>query len=296
MESFVPVCFFKTKVEVLDDDQDWLSAFDLAFSDKGRIEISSDAELVIQRINESEKLIDSLSEYNLPKILNNNDRYNIISEIVSDFVMPGCDGIEIFDKLEHTWVRKILMSAFVNYTSVCSFRKLYSIDSFLSKDIIMFGNKFKEILSSVSYKFFVSIFSKYLQNHKNLSNILSNNNFFETFDKLVCNNDIVEFYSVDDNGSYIMKSAEGKRCEFVMLDEQTVIHSNKVFAEVLNNVVPEYIFMHPLMLRNNDELITEKAIANENSRFFETTKIVIDDQIYYYSFNEGNFFFKNFQF
>ena len=122
------------------------------------------------------------------------------------------------------------------------------------------------------------------------------NNFFETFDKLVCNNDIVEFYSVDDNGSYIMKSAEGKRCEFVMLDEQTVIHSNKVFAEVLNNVVPEYIFMHPLMLRSNDELITKMAIANENSRFFETTKIVIDDQIYYYSFNEGNFFFKNFQF
>ena len=295
MESFVPVCFFKTKVEVLDDDQDWLSAFDLVFSDKGRIEISSDTELVIQRVKESEKLIDSLSEYNLPKILNNNDRYNIISVIVSDFVMPGCDGIEIFDKLEHTWVRKILMSAFVNYTSVCSFRKLYSIDSFLSKDIIMFGNNFKEILSSVSYKFFVSIFLKYLQNHKNLSNILSNNNFFETFDKLVCNNDIVEFYSVDDNGSYIMKSAEGKRCEFVMLDEQTVIHNNKIFAEVLNNVVPEYIFMHPLMLRNNDELITKKAIANENSRFFETTKIVIDDQIYYYSFNEGSFFFKNFQ-
>ena len=125
--------------------------------------------------------------------------------------------------------------------------------------------------------------------------ILSNNNFFETFYKLVYDNNIVEFYSVNDSGSYIMKSAEGKRFEFVMLDEQTVIHNNKIFAEVLNNVVPEYIFMHPLMLRNNDELITERAIANENSRFFETTKIVIDDQIYYYSFNEGNFFFKNFQ-
>lgn len=295
MECFVPVCFFKTKVEVLDDDQDWLSALDLTFSDKGRIEISSDAELVIQRVKESEKLIDSLYGYNLPKILNNSDRYNIISVIVSDFVMPGCDGIEIFEKLEHTKLRKILMSAFVNYTSVCSFRKLYSIDSFLSKDIIMFGDKFKAILSSVSYKFFVSVFSKYLQSHKHLSGILSNCSFFEAFDKLVCNNNIVEFYSVDDNGSYIMKSAEGKRFEFVMLDEQTVIHSNKVFAEVLNNTVPEYIFMHPLMLRNNDELITKMAIASENSRFFETTKIVIDDQIYYYSFNEGNFFFKNFQ-
>jgi len=290
----VPICFFSTKIEILDDDQNWLSAVALLFNNTHAVKLLSNPDEVIDDIFKNEKLIDRVVAYDITTVLNNSSRYEMISTVVADFIMPKYDGGHLFNIIGDARIKKIMVSAFMDYDTMYAIKKTYSMDAFLSKNMAMFSNKFSNIINSVKYKFFVSISEFYLDARPKLKTVLSDAVFYEFFDRIINDYSIVEFYLVDDIGSYILKSNTGKIYELVLMNEEEIKRQNRSYAEVLCNKVPSGLFMHPRML-THDTSFTKADIAEDNSIFFDTSVIKINSEDYYYSFHEGSFFFKNFR-
>jgi len=290
----VPICFFNTKIEILDDDQNWLSAVSLVLNNAHSLKLSSNPDEVIRDIFKNERMIDWVINYDLEEILGNPSRYEIISTVVADFIMPKYDGGHLFNIIGDARIKKIMVSAFMDYDTMYAIKKTYSMDAFLSKNMAMFSNKFSNIINSVKYKFFVSISEFYLNSRPKLKSVLSDTVFYEFFDRIIDEYSISEFYLVDNVGSYILKSTTGEMYEFVLMEEAEIKKKNRLYAEVLTKNLPTNLFMHSLMLTKDDGF-TKEEIAEDNSIFFDTSVLKINSKDYYYSFHEGSFFFKKFR-
>lgn len=308
----LPAIFFPTQTIIIDDNSQFLESLSLSLSYKAgsykffsnpvkalafikdNIEESNLIKSYITLLEEEEadhKTLD-ISISDLYKEVFNNERFRVITNIIVDYDMPILNGLEFCKELEDvTTINKILLSGAVDDKAAIDAFNKKLINCFIPKNqdnIIKLihtaiHNGVTQYFNNLSQIIYVSI-------RANKKNIIFDHHLFISFlNSIIQEKNIVEYYLIEENGSYLMIDDKGRAnilhlCEDNMIDyfynialEEDL--DNELLAELKNR--SKIFFYHDI---NKKELPN----INEWGNYLKTPQILtLEDKNYYYHFEEN---------
>ena len=224
-------CFFPTTVVLVDDNENFLdSVKDILCHQNISLKSFSNAVEALNFINESsennsltfsdltitgEEIVSDWKSVliNINKLHNeiySEDRFSKISTIIVDYSMPGLDGIELCSKIKNPNIQKVLLTGVADEKiAIDSFNNGY-INRFIKKSSHILTEELKSSLEKSIYQYF-SIYTadltKYIpsQEKNHLRDPIFSNFFFNT----CLSKDYVEYYMLDNFGSYLFLTETG---------------------------------------------------------------------------------------
>ncbi len=224
----IPTCYFPSTVYFIDDSRDFLLNFVLQLDENLAYRIFDspfDAlkQLSAQRSSSTQLSQRCISEYteaeNCPLTnhtinvdlasihaeIYNPHRFSEVSVVVVDYAMPGMNGLEFCERMGDTSIKKILLTGQAD--------EKIAIQAFNDGLIDRYIKKSDPGVTSLITKSIAKLQKEYFQDMSQLiSRMLSLNspsclkdNKFNHFFKQLCeDNNIVEFYLMDNSGSFLM--------------------------------------------------------------------------------------------
>jgi len=232
-------CYFHpTKVIVIDDQQDYLDHLILKIGKEINIDSFMDAEKAVAFLKSQNKanllfgsLLSSLKDredigglerddsnhvyteinvFDIHKIIYSVDRFKRIAVVIVDYAMPKMDGLEVSEALEHMPLKFILLTGKAAPDTVIRAFNEGRIQRFVSKDSSHFEEELTTAIFELQQTQFQEISEPII---KNLSaspiSCMGDPLFVEFFNKFYQKNDIVEYYLLNESGSYLLLDAKG---------------------------------------------------------------------------------------
>jgi CheY-like chemotaxis protein len=148
------------------------------------------------------------------------DRFSKISTVITDYSMPGMNGIELCTNIADSNIQKILLTAIADERVAINAFNDNRINRFIRKEANAFE---KSVIESVNdslyhyFSFYTDALSKYFPlNHRtHLKDPAFSNFFFTTCLDKSC----VEYYMLDSFGGYLFLNADGKPTFLCVLTE-----------------------------------------------------------------------------
>lgn len=145
------------------------------------------------------------------EIANFSQRYEEVSVIIVDYLMPQIDGITLCRSLSRIPCKKILLTAHADHEKTLAAFNEGIIDRFIVKDG---ENTISELVNAVqilTQKYFIELTTK-LRNHLEVNCYLPVNDdvFINFFTNLVEKYKIKEYYLIDKNGSFLLINSDNK--------------------------------------------------------------------------------------
>jgi len=306
----LPLYFHPTEIVLVDDDVTYAKNLEIMMLNKG----------IPSRIfNDPKKAMEFLKNKPIPKlsdkiayvedeslektILNidlnplhqeiyNQNRFNEISTVIVDYAMPGLNGKEFFEQIKHIPVEKILLTGEESYeTAVKMFNEGGLIDRFFRKsDENLFAKLFSEV-ADLKVHFFQSLSRPVLSALQKKSTLLPFNDpaFIQSFLEITQQNEIVEYYVLDEGGSYLLVNKAGAPMLLIVKSEEDMKMLYEL-AEGEKNVSKNIL----ADLKNKKKLVyflTEKdSYAPVNSwPLYDAKRLAGGAQTYYYALAKNAF-------
>ncbi|MDR1561258.1 MAG: hypothetical protein LBS23_02790 [Holosporaceae bacterium] len=169
------------------------------------------------------------------------DRFANISTVVSDCAMSELDGIELCAKIENKNIQKILLTGETEETkAIGAFNNGY-INRFLKKEVVDFEKSVTDAINKSIHQYF-SIYTSDISKHLALlSQTHLNDPVFAHFFSNVClGKSYVEYYMIDNFGSYLFLTAKGQTGMLSVLTEKEMERIIKIgieSGEIASNVL-----------------------------------------------------------
>ncbi|MFT3742197.1 MAG: response regulator [Gammaproteobacteria bacterium] len=207
------------------------------------------------------------------------NRFNQVGVVVIDYNMPEMNGLDMIRALKKKGlIMKVIMLTGVadQSTAIKAFNDK-EIDRFLVKGAADYNQKLIECIDELQLENFES---KSLTISESVSN-LNNPDFIELFNKTYKENNIIEYYLLDDSGSFLMYDMAGNPLWLIINTEED-IEMYKDLAqdedEVSESVVNALEKREKIViLPNRDDVI---PLANE--WILKPAQKLKDTGIYYY--------------
>lgn len=237
-------CYHPTTIVLVDDSEDFVSAIELplkktrccrSYTDplKALAFFENDYEPApfTQRcfISPLEEKVDHLFfNVDLRQIhqeIQRADRFKEVAVVVIDYTMPGLDGLELSRKLRQRYpdIRIILLTGEADHELAINAFNEGIIDKFIKKSTPDLANVLMSVIRTLEHSYFnqlsQTIFNKMKGEQDTLSR-LSDPAFIELFNSLCQNQNIVEYYLVDSNGSYLLVDEKANPYWLALLDEE----------------------------------------------------------------------------
>lgn len=282
--EFIPAFFYPTTLVCVDDVAIALDGYKQLFANSNyKCLFYNDAESVISFFNnyspplrqinfiskvstlDSDKAstktilqLDISENINLAK---SETKYSEVSVLLSDYNMqPGIDGIHLCKVLKDQRMQKMLLTEDQTYKAAREALNSNTIDYFASKTDS--PELVKEAVEMLSLNFFCNItshFKKHLE--ANSTSPLSDPIFIKYFFDLVKHNNIVEYYLIDKNGSYLLIDSNKQKYVLIVHNDYSLTKFTDVLIEYVN-------LTEQLKLINEKILIPflgiQKEISTEN--------------------------------
>lgn len=225
---FLPLFEFPTKVVLVDDNVDFVKSSQMLFSPKGidLIVFNNPKEAVeyLQKqkyyefakenlgLKNNEEMFSSGINFNLNSLyrqIYNPKRFNEITVLVVDFSMPEMTGQEVCQQTDNLPIQKLLLTGEASFEKAVEMFNDKLINAFVKKDEdleVLFGK-----IKNLQNKYFQNITKDLLfalQNPNGYS-IFTDLNFINFFNSLCKDNKFIEYYAVDENGSYLLADKNG---------------------------------------------------------------------------------------
>lgn len=141
----------------------------------------------------------------------NKNRFHEISVLIVDYAMPGLSGKELFEQIKYISAKKILLTGEEGYETAVKMFNAKLIDRFFRKND---DNLFQELLKEIAdlkIDFFQKISHSALLTLKKKSSTLPFNDpaFIKFFLETTQQNNAIEYYALDESGSYLFIDKEG---------------------------------------------------------------------------------------
>ena len=223
----LPIFYHPTEIVLVDDDVNYTKNIEMYMLDK---------EIFIRTFNNPRKAVpfinDQPSDF-LDKIINiedelldkttfnvnfqgiyqeiyNKKRFNTISIVIVDYAMPGLNGKEFLEQIIDSPVKKILLTGEADYPKAVEMFNDRLIDKFFRKSDEKLLEKLTVAIDELKIEFFQSITQHILSSAQHKSQLPY---FDANFIKLVLDTkkqfDAVEYYTLDQNGSYLFLDRNG---------------------------------------------------------------------------------------
>lgn len=258
-------CFYyPTTVTLIDDDQIFLENLAENLSDKipyqrfdspqealtflqsqqGSIPASQD--FLQASIDSEEDFIQpgkSVVNINLSENHNklyNRKRFSITSVIVVDHDMPGMNGINFCKKLTDSSIKKIMLTGAADHKIAIKAFNDGIIHKFIMKDDPNVFENIDKAIFHMQQEYFFDLSKLVISNIKaSTFSYLGNAKFVAFFLDLIKKNFIVEYYLIDQIGSFLLVNTNGELLWFIVKSKQDMINDSQIAVD--QNASPDII-------------------------------------------------------
>ncbi len=303
MINELPLYFHPTEVVLVDDDIDYSQNLEAVMLDKEvPIRIFNDPKKALEFLKEkppinfsdksvrieeeySEKTIFNLDLSQLHKEIYNKNRFNEIAVIIVDFAMPGLNGEELFEQIRHMPVKKILLTGEEGYEKAVKMFNTGLIDRFFRKSDENLFEKLLQEIADLKIEFFQKLSHSALLAMEKKSSTISFNDptFIKFFLETIEQNNAVEYYALDESGSYILFNKEGQPTLLIVKSKEDM----KVLYEIAdgeNNISQDILEVLKKKKKLTHFFTKKDSIAPANEwQLYDALHLQSDSQSYYYA-------------
>lgn len=294
--------FFRHPIKIvfLDDNQTFLDMLSMEFLQHENMVMLTDPNDAMLLINKSERDIvelirmedsdnlDCKSELDthILNIIYDGSRFNNVAVLVIDYEMPTINGIDFCKKLKDKNIYKILLTAEADKDMAISAFNAGIIDKFILKTN---DKLYDEILTSIddlTFKYFNELAKSLLRYSESFKRLLNNESYQKIFNKVMISSDAVEYYLVDNLGSYLFLNKNANPTWLIVCDqrkanEQAELLSGYGFSE---SIIKKVQKKENILFLLSDSEHKESAL-NWEKYIFDSNKL---DDDYSYSIISGS--------
>jgi CheY-like chemotaxis protein len=229
MQHFsIPTCYFPSTALFLDDSHDFLLNFVLQLDEGVAYRIFDEPRKALDYIHNKNCELDLLSQHciseyteakhfsALNQTINldlaaihaevyNPHRFSEISVVVVDYAMPGMDGLEFCRQIGNNNIKKILLTGQADEKLAIAAFNEGVIHRYIKKSDINAAELITKSIYELQLQYFQAMSDMIVRMLSITSpSCLHDKNFAEFFKQLRAENRIVEYYLVDNSGSFLM--------------------------------------------------------------------------------------------
>lgn len=138
------------------------------------------------------------------------ERFSDVSMVVMDFRMPAGTGKEFLTMIENMSIAKGILSGVMGYDEALDSFNRQNFDMFLNKMEPDVPNLLVKYMKQARVLYFSGISSLTIKRDPKLAYTLNNPDFQQQFKEVLEQNNIVEYYLLDDAGSYLLLDEHAK--------------------------------------------------------------------------------------
>lgn len=226
----IPFFYYPTTVAIIDDDVDLLDSLNLSFSGQFKCRTFSSPQegknFLLEHFikNKQDERYLNISYDRMTDVSVNLDisriykkvydksRFNQIGVLVLDYDMPGINGLELARELKaKTPIKIVMLTGEADKNTVIEAFNTNEIDRFIPKSNADYHEKLLEYIYQLQLQYFIDLSAAVLESlATESSHPLKNESFIKFFENIVKENNIVEFYLLDESGSFLMLDKKGK--------------------------------------------------------------------------------------
>lgn len=253
----IACCYFPTTLLVLDDDQDLLDSVQYALSSRYgtyKCLCTSDLKKAHHILDQNRGWTKSLLEKGVEQVFHEEDpalfsvtmdvsrlkkqiynpeRFKSIAIVIVDYDMPKKTGLDFIREVNDPQLKVIMLTGKATQDTVIKAFNDKEIHRYVSKGEPDYLKKVSQYVNELQTEFFLD-FSKFiLDSIKESENaVFQNKSFIDLFNKVVRENEIVEYYLLDESGSFLMLDAEGKNQIWLIIKSKSDF---SYFYEIVEN-------------------------------------------------------------
>lgn len=199
--------------------------------------------------------------------------------------MPGLNGEELFEKIRHIPVKKILLTGEEGYEKAVKMFNIGLIDRFFRKSDENLFEKLLEEIADLKIQFFQKLSHSALLTMQKKSPVISFNDpaFIKFFLETTAQNNTVEYYALDESGSYLLVNTEGQSTLLIVKSKEDM----KVLYEIAegeNNVSQDILENLKKKKKLTHFFTKNESIAPVNEwLLYDAQHLQGDAQSYYYT-------------
>lgn len=226
----INICQYPTTILLLDDDKDILSHMSLLFSsmnipchfysnpEKALLFLNEEYQadpfiqhcITIQKDSDTDHRIVDFDFRKIHHEIYNPKRFQEISVAVADYAMPSMNGLDFCRNLEADFIKKMMLTGEAEESLAVEAFNEGIIDKFIKKGIISVPQMLIEGIRELQSKYFHMLSEMTLTKTGEMPSCLNDVNFIGLFNYLCDAHDIVEYYLLDEHGSFLMLDMQGK--------------------------------------------------------------------------------------
>ncbi|EKE01610.1 MAG: two component response regulator [uncultured bacterium] len=310
----IACCYYPTTVVFIDDSRSFLDNVSLEIDEnisivsfaepKEAVEhlqkhtLDSFAEKYLRSLQDNESLEEfdcsnvehscvDVNVIDIHKEIYNPDRFNAVTVAVVDYTMPGMNGLELCKALKDQPIKFILITGYATVNNAIEAFNAGVIHQFIQKNDCDFTSKLHNAIYELQEKQFEEhsdiIIKSLLTNRHSVG--LGDPLLIDFLKKFFKENNIVEYYLVNDSGCFLMADARGNLSWMVIKSEEEM---KQYTAIAIDNYGDQKVIealqsrKEVLFLRTEEDFI-DVTVDDWGKHLHPATKIIGKNDVYYYS-------------
>jgi len=233
------ICYYPTSLILVDDNKKFLQSLRLGLSDYScyfyenpkealdflnnsyKFEPFINRSLLSEEDNHLEQPIVGLNIKKIHHEIYNSNRYQEISVLLADYSMPYINGTEFCKEIQSKYLQKVMLTGEAsNELAIVAFNGGV-IDKFILKSSMGFLNVIMNNIQELQENYFITLTDIALSktNNNNILSTIEDPVFIDLFNIICKKNQIVEYYLLDEQGSYLLLDKNKKIKWFIVKKE-----------------------------------------------------------------------------
>jgi FixJ family two-component response regulator len=311
MQGNIPAFFYFNKVILLDDDKEFVdTTIEYLKNINKNIKIEGCINPDNLQINENynvksyiqtqvrDDIEKNTLSYDLVASFNNafNSNKDEVSILVVDYDMPSIDGISLIKKLNNHNVYKILLTGTADEDIAVKAFNDGLIDSYIKKQEPDALKKLYNKIIDFHLRFFQKetdeIIKAILKVEEN--SLLNSPEYKELLYKIIKDNNIYQYYLIDEIGSYYMISNSQDYIMYITEESKNLALAEYLEEKNINNAAKEEFYNFVSNIKNTsqivyDQLVYHDLINDYNYKNYrkKSNKLIVNNKKYSYFFSEN---------
>lgn len=197
--------------------------------------------------NNSDSFMSQLDIKKIHREIYNPKRFEQISVIGADYAMPTINGLEFFRGIQEQVAKKMLITGEAGYALAVEAFNEGIIDKFIKKDEANLSNLLIQYAKELQAKYFLALTEDLFApiqdwQEEQFPSCLSDPIFVEHFKKICTDNNAVEYYLLDEHGSFLLLDADAKPSWFIVKNAKAMegicefVHDFNVAKDILEGL------------------------------------------------------------
>ena len=223
----------------------------------------------------------------------NKTRFNELSVLLVDYAMPNINGVEFCRKLQDLPIKKLLMTGEADHSLAVQAFNDHIIDQFVLKEEKDFFGQINKAVRELQKKYFHDLSKSIMENLLiDSNNCLGDEVFINFFHQLCEENNIVEYYLIDDLGGFLMFDIEGNPNWLIVKIKKNIegyyhiAEDNDASRDIIEDLA-NYRKI-PFFFSEEDQ----KEPVNNWDKYLHSTNVIEGKNKYYYTFIKDKSIYK----